>query len=159
MESEFISELVECLRDMTLTLRLTHRPLCGPMSSLLIAGVHRPPTPAYIFSPPRPDSDFSFFFFFILTLINCGEIMFPSPYNGKPALHIVVLAVMNCPSGPFWSEFLMSTPEMESFHCAPGLESSHGEEFFACRSRRVAVRLSRIRVCPCPIIMMRSVGS
>ena len=100
------------------------------MSLLLIAGVHRPLTPAYIFSPPRPVSDFSFFFFFILTLINCGEIMFPSPYNGKPALHIVVLAVMNCPSGPFWSEFLMSTPEMESFRCVPGLESSHGEEFF-----------------------------
>jgi hypothetical protein len=45
----------------------------------------------------------SFLFFFILTLIDCAEIMNTAPYNGEPALHIVVLSVMNCPSGPFRS--------------------------------------------------------
>lgn len=41
------------------------------------------------------------FFFFILTLVDCGEIMKTLPYGGEPALHIVVLAALNCPSGPF----------------------------------------------------------
>jgi hypothetical protein len=36
-------------------------------------------------------------------LIDCAEIMNTAPYGGEPALHIVVLAVMNCPSGPFRS--------------------------------------------------------
>lgn len=46
---------------------------------------------------------FSSFFFFILTLIDCGEIKNTAQYGGEPALHIVVLTAMNCPSGPFRS--------------------------------------------------------
>ena len=54
-----------------------------------------------------------------------------APYGGEPALHIVVLAVMNCPSGPFRSKFLLSTLQRWnpfSFHCVPGVASGHGEE-------------------------------
>ncbi|KAH8882132.1 hypothetical protein GQ53DRAFT_753853 [Thozetella sp. PMI_491] len=31
-------------------------------------------------------------------------------YDGRPALHIVEPTVMDCPSGPFRSQFLMSNP-------------------------------------------------
>ena len=109
------------------------------MTVLQIAHVHRPPTPPIYSRLPSPLLDFSFFFFFILTLINCGEIMFPSPYDGEPALHIVVLAVMNCPSGPFWSEFLMSTPEMESFRCVPGLSRAMEKRVCVTRAGRVVL--------------------
>ena len=73
--------------------------------------MHRPISPSYKTSASLPDScAFLFLFFFILTLIDTGELKHTLLYNGEPALHIVVLAVMNCPSGPFRSEFLMSNP-------------------------------------------------
>jgi hypothetical protein len=65
---------------------------------------------AYKCSPALPLLDLFFFFFFILTLIECREIKNTLHYGGEPALHIVVLAAMNCPSGPFRSEFLLSQP-------------------------------------------------
>jgi len=78
--------------------------------ALTIAVVHRPPALAYkIFSPSPSSCSLLFLFFFILTLIDCAEIMNTAPYGGEPALHIVVLAVMNCPTGPFRSQFLLST--------------------------------------------------
>ncbi len=88
----------------------------APLQSLEFVGVHRPADPSY--KTPAGSQLlllFFFLFFFILTLIDTGELKHTLLYNGEPALHIVVLAVMNCPSGPFRSEFLMSNPI--SFRC------------------------------------------
>ncbi len=57
--------------------------------------------------PPRLLYEFSFPFFFILTLIGSREIKNTLEYGGKPALHIVELTAMDCPTGPFRSQFLM----------------------------------------------------
>ena len=65
-------------------------------------------TPYISRSPLPKSSTSSLLFFFILTLIECREITNTWHYSGEPALHIVVLAAMNCPSGPFRSEFLIS---------------------------------------------------
>ena len=71
--------------------------------------VHRPTTLPIKKCRRSPSFQFFSLLFFILTLIECREIMNTWYYGGEPALHIVVLAVMNCPSGPFRSEFLIST--------------------------------------------------
>jgi len=50
-----------------------------------------------------------FLFLIILTLSKSGEIMSTSDYGAEPASHIVELGAMNCPSGPFWVDFLIPT--------------------------------------------------
>jgi len=86
--------------------------------------VHGPTTGLYNHRlPPKFFLPFSSFFF-ILTLIECREIKKTLHYSGEPALHAVVLAAMNCPSGPFRSEFLITN----SFSLCAWLQSGHGEE-------------------------------
>jgi len=79
----------------------------------------------YIITGSLPNSSSSsLLFFFILTLIECREIKKTLHYSGEPALHVVVLAAMNCPSGPFRSEFLITN----SFSLCARLQPGHGEE-------------------------------
>jgi hypothetical protein len=90
---------------------------------------------------PLPPFPVPFLFFFILTLIECGEIMNTSHYGGEPALHIVVLAVMNCPSGPFRSEFLISNWSLACFF------------FTVCSAQVVQWRRRSVpgAACPCAL--------
>src|SRR3954447_14225923 len=75
-----------------------------PLSRVGLGQIHtRAQTPLDTYILRSPSISIPFLFFFILTLIECGEIMNTSHYGGEPALHIVVLAAMNCPSGPFRS--------------------------------------------------------
>ncbi|KAK3313223.1 hypothetical protein B0H66DRAFT_388367 [Apodospora peruviana] len=62
----------------------------------------------YLIRSRLPSLPSLLFFLFILTLIGCRELKNSLHHNGEPALHIVALAVINCPSGPFRSQFLMS---------------------------------------------------
>lgn len=73
-----------------------------------IAGVHGPATLAYLFALQLLNFPPVLFFFFILTLIGYTWIMKQGYQSDRPALHIVEPVVLNCPSGPFRSEFLMS---------------------------------------------------
>src|SRR4051794_30421054 len=85
--------------------------------------------------PRRRSQNFRLFslLFFILTLIECREIMNTWHYGGQPALHIVVLAAMNCPSGPFRSEFLISNWSLAClfFTVIVAYGSRHREEVFS----------------------------
>jgi len=66
-------------------------------------------------------------------LIECREITKTWHYGGEPALHIVVFAVMNCPSGPFRSEFLISNWSLAcSFHCVLGSSRAMEKKLFVC---------------------------
>jgi hypothetical protein len=58
-------------------------------------------------------------------LIGYTWIMKQGYQSDRPALHIVEPVVLNCPSGPFRSEFLMSSL---FFHYELGDASGHGEE-------------------------------
>lgn len=72
------------------------------------AEVHGPMTPEYIWRASRPILFlFSFLFFFILTLIDFGRIKKFSKYGGEPSLHSEEFSVMDWPSGPSRSQFLM----------------------------------------------------
>ena len=117
-----------------------------------IAVVHRPFPQFYLISLCLPPSSTSQFFFFILTLIECREIKNTSHYGGEPALHIVELAVMNCPSGPFRSEFLLS----HSFSLCARLQLGYGEGEKkvslsiprACSSLLYPSSLRQVAACP-----------
>ena len=83
-------------------------PGSGRMQEMKIAGVHRPAKSAYLISPLLPKLGPLLFFFFILTLIGYTWIMKQGYQCDRPALHIAEPVILNCPSGPFRSEFLMS---------------------------------------------------